>query len=716
MPKIGLALSGGGAKGLAHVGVLRVLEEAGIRPDFITGTSMGSIVGGLYAIGYSVDQLEVLCRELPWDDYFDDQLRRDYIPIEEREAWDRYQIQFPLKDGKIQLPKGIIGGQQISMLLSRLTFPAQQYENFDDFPIPFRCVATDFETGGAVVLRRGSLADALRASMSIPSVFEPIVIEDQLLIDGMSIRNLPVEDVIKMGAEVIIAVDVGGPLYTKDNVTSIFQVLEQTSSYRIVELNDEQLKLADVIIRPQVVDFSGLDFNPADTLMALGTKAAQDALPAIQSLLPQRKGVLASRPEVGIPRKLRIDSLSIQGLDQKKKQIVINLLRLQKGKSYTLGELEKKIERLPGSQFIKSANYYLRPLGDGYMLKVVAIGQTGDFLKVSANYDSNLRAGLLLNATLRNWLLNGSRLSIDFKLSENPMLQVDYLVYTGSRPGLGVNALGRIHFYPGFFYEDDEALDGFEIHHYEARAELLGTLNSRFLAAVGVGWERFSQTETFLDSESQNLRLHQANIYLRLLRDTYDRFHFPREGSHSRLVSKLTFDGSLKTFGDGGQTLPLENLNYFVRAQMNKLFPLGRRFALHWYNDAGAVSLSEDNLLSLFYLGRNIPNQWSQVNFVGLDYMQQPASSYVITGLKFRMEPARDYFASLMVNYGYFDVAPFEFTQPGSETFVQADSGHLFGAGIELGVMTRIGPAWFRSEMNLLDPSVNFVLHLGYLF
>ncbi|MEO1628411.1 MAG: patatin-like phospholipase family protein, partial [Bacteroidota bacterium] len=665
--------------------------------------------------GYSVEQLEELAVELDWEEYFSDQLLRYYIPMEERESSDRYQVQFPLDGKKIQLPKGVLGGQNIHLLLSRLAMPAQQYKDFDQFPIPFRCVATDFETGEAVVLSKGSLADAMRASMSIPSVFEPIEMDGKLLIDGMAIRNLPVQDVRDMGADVIIAVDVGAPLYKKEDLTSIFVMLEQTGSYRMFDVNEEQLKMADVIIRPAIKNFGSLDFTKADSLIEVGEVAAREALPELRKLFPQIFRTGLERPGLAKIDEVKIDSVEILGLDTKNTKVIKRLLQVRKGRKYSLERLERRIERLSGSQFIKSANYQLLPLDSSYLLRVVAVGQSGNFLKVSANYDSNLKAGLLLNATLRNLLLNGTRLSIDFKLSENPLLKAEYLLYTSSRPNLGINLVGRTHYYPAFFYQGGDRTETFQLHHHEGRFELLSVFKGRWLGALGIGWERFLQTEAIFDSDAQDARLHQGSFFLRFSRDTYDRLNFPHEGSYSRLLGKLSFDGSFKSFDDGN-TQRFDRWNVFLRAQMSKLFPIGNRFALHWYNDAGVVSFSEDNFLNLFYLGRNLPGEWSQVYFAGLDLMERPASSYALSGMKFRMEPSRDYFISLMVNYGYFDVDTFVFNGSGMATQFEADSGSLLGTAVELGMMTRVGPALFRSEFNLLDPRVNFVVHLGYVF
>ena len=229
--KLGLVLSGGGAKGLAHIGVLKVLEEEGIEPQFITGTSMGSIIGGLYAIGYTAADLEKVAHDVPWLEYFDDEVLRNAQPIEAKEASERYQFSFAVANGKIQLPKGFIQGTKMSMLLSQLTLPAHQIDNFDDFFIPFRCVATNLLTGEGYIFDKGFLPDAMVSSACIPTVFEPRIVDNKILIDGMFVRNLPVEDCINMGATKTIAIDVGAPLSKLDELTSFVEVLGQTTSF-----------------------------------------------------------------------------------------------------------------------------------------------------------------------------------------------------------------------------------------------------------------------------------------------------------------------------------------------------------------------------------------------------------------------------------------------------------------------------------------------------
>ncbi len=214
-PKVGLVLSGGGAKGLAHIGVLRAMEKAGLTPDYITGTSMGSIVGGLYAIGYSADEIDSIVSTVDWDELLTNEIPLSDIAIEEKEYYGRYIAELPIEGVKVSLPKGLIEGQKLTELLTRLTRPAHGISDFSKFPIPFACVAANIETGLPEVLNKGFLPEAIRASMSIPTVFTPIEIDDKLLVDGGLVRNFPVQEVLDMGADIVIGVFVSSDLESK---------------------------------------------------------------------------------------------------------------------------------------------------------------------------------------------------------------------------------------------------------------------------------------------------------------------------------------------------------------------------------------------------------------------------------------------------------------------------------------------------------------------
>ncbi|MCD4683849.1 MAG: patatin-like phospholipase family protein, partial [Bacteroidales bacterium] len=228
-PKIGLVLSGGGAKGIAHIGILKAMEKEGIRPDYITGTSMGSIIGGLYALGYSADQLDTIIRQIDWGEALSNNIQLQYIAYEEKEYYNRYLIELPFENGKLKLPSGVIHGQMLGEMLARYAWPAKDYTSFDEFPIPFRCVATDVGTGKPIVFSEGSLAMAMRASMAIPTAFTPVDLDSTLAVDGGVVNNFPVEEVIEMGADIVIGVSVGDGLIPAKELSGMTDILFQIS-------------------------------------------------------------------------------------------------------------------------------------------------------------------------------------------------------------------------------------------------------------------------------------------------------------------------------------------------------------------------------------------------------------------------------------------------------------------------------------------------------
>ncbi|PLX24037.1 MAG: hypothetical protein C0599_03100 [Salinivirgaceae bacterium] len=217
-PKVGLVLSGGGAKGMAHVGFLKVLEEAGIRPDYITGTSMGSIVGGLYAIGYNAYEIEAMLQSQNWNDVLSNDMQLSDISINEKDQYGKYIAELPIQGREISLPKGLIFGQHVMELLNYFTLPAYDIHDFDSLPIPFKCIGADITNADIVELDTGSLAMAMRASMSIPTAFTPVMWGDKLLVDGGLSRNFPVQEVREMGADIVIGVYTGGVLKDKDEL------------------------------------------------------------------------------------------------------------------------------------------------------------------------------------------------------------------------------------------------------------------------------------------------------------------------------------------------------------------------------------------------------------------------------------------------------------------------------------------------------------------
>ncbi len=718
-PKLGLTLSGGGAKGLAHIGVLKVLEEEGIEPHFISGTSMGSIVGGLYAIGYTTADLERLAKETPWLDYFNDDASRNAKPIEAKEIKERYQFSFPFEDGKIQVPKGFIKGTKMSMLLAQLTSPVHDVENFDDYYIPFRCLATDLVTGEGHLFDSGSLADAMRSSACIPTVFEPMEIGDKTLIDGMFVRNLPVEDVKNMGADLVIAVDVGAPLATKEELTSFLGVLGQTTSFGMVRSTLEQQKLSDVLIMPDLNDQGALDFSSVDSLIAIGERAARKKLPEIRAL--KKKLAIVNRSQVkrnkirDFPLNLNITSIKFAE-EASDSTTLLRLLKIKTPQVLTHGELVEKMMGMYASGFFTFVDYKLLPEENGYQLFVRTKMNSNVYVRAGGFYDTNINAAILLNTTIRNLLVKGSRLSLDLRVSETPGIFLDYLIHTNTRPNFGFRIDGKWNFYPGDYYENNNLADGFAMQHAADQIGLYSGISNHSSLWLGWGTEIFVQKEVFTFQQFENVNLSQSYLFFEYSRDKLNRKYFPTKGYKIGFNGKYILSGKLRNRVDDliDQNT---NDNYYGQIEYRQIFPLGKHTSLQWFNQGGYAQLKQSNYINLFYLGNDLPYQKRLVDFVGFDYMEQLANRYAFSGLKFQIEPSDGYFLSATANYGYFELDDFNLVQEGTVLTKSAQKDYIAGVGLEAGILIRqFGPIKLASEYNVFTKNFNIYLRLGYSF
>ncbi|SHH94435.1 patatin-like phospholipase family protein [Ferrimonas marina] len=282
-PKIGVVLSGGGAKGAAHIGVLRTLERNQIPVDYLAGTSMGAYVATLYAVGYSADEIEAIIGSMDFNTGFSDDVPREQRIYRDKAFYDHYPIETKVgfNEGEFTLPKGALQGQTMSSLIRRSLGPVPTVEDFDQLPIPLRTVATDLTDRSAMVFDQGSLAIAMQASMTVPGALAPIQYEDKLLVDGGLVNNLPVDVVKAMGADVVIAVDIGSPLHSRDELNSVIDVLSQLSGYLTNLTRDQQVALMsekDLLIVPDIGDVGTSDFDKMPLMIQRGEHAAQEML------------------------------------------------------------------------------------------------------------------------------------------------------------------------------------------------------------------------------------------------------------------------------------------------------------------------------------------------------------------------------------------------------------------------------------------------------
>ncbi len=362
-PTIGLALSGGGAKGIAHVGTLQMIDSLEIPIDYIVGTSMGGIVGALYSIGYSGDDLEYLVKYIDWVELFTDKPVRDNVPFLRKKYDGRHQIVLGLEGFTPVIPEALIEGQNVMLLFSRLTMGYQSVDNFDQLPIPYQCVATDLVKGKEVIINSGSLAKAMRTTMSIPTVFKPVSWGDSLLVDGGLVNNLPTDVLKDMGVDIIIAVDVGAPLLERKDIKSLVDVFQQTYNLLGLERIEQNIKLADILVSPDIKSFSPADFDPkqVDLLLEQGRIAAAKKLQEFRTLKNRLHIVETQKKNrsrtASVDPIRRIYGLQITGNENLSFSFIYNQIGLSPGDLFNENELENRITQLYALGYFKMIDY-----------------------------------------------------------------------------------------------------------------------------------------------------------------------------------------------------------------------------------------------------------------------------------------------------------------------------------------------------------------------
>mgnify|MGYP002638823032 FL=1 len=442
--RVGLVLSGGGAKGLAHIGVLKVLEEEGVYIDYIGGTSMGGLIGGLYASGYSPAQLEQICKEMPWSKLLSDLPMRDDLPLDEKKPFDEYILSLPM-DGIIPgLPKGLKTGQLILNYINKLTWNVAGIHDFEELPIPYFCVATKLETGDTMVIHSGDLALAMRATMSIPSVFEPVEVNGEYVIDGGLVNNFPVDIMLqRSGVDFVIGVDVGAPLYKANEITSIVDILDQTSSFHNQERFQYNKRLVDIYIQPDITGLSALSFDDIDSIIYRGEVAARAYLAeirAISKVMYNNKVKFELQRSKKVVDTIHISEMKIKGLDNVSKGMVLGRMGLNIPGANSIENINNAIDRLYSSQFFRKINYELIKDNESYILNLDITEKEENIFLLGANYNTETGANVKLGLSFNNVLFKGSKMHASIEMGSNPAGEIRYLLDRGKRLGYGTSA------------------------------------------------------------------------------------------------------------------------------------------------------------------------------------------------------------------------------------------------------------------------------------
>ncbi|MEJ3575743.1 patatin-like phospholipase family protein [Pseudomonas fragi] len=403
-PKVGLVLSGGAARGLAHVGVLKALEEQGIHIDAIAGTSMGAVIGGLYASGYKIDELEKLALGIDWKEALSDAPEREDVPFRRKQDDRDFLVKQKLSfrdDGSLGLPLGVIQGQNLALLLESLLAHSSDIRDFDKLPIPFRAVATDIVNGEKVVFRKGHLPQVIRASMSIPAVFAPVEINGQLLVDGGMVDNIPVDVAREMGVDMVIVVDIGTPLRGRKQLNTVFDILNQ--SITLMTRSNSEVQLAslkpdDILIQPALASYGTTDFGRALDIINAGYRATQVMEKRLAGLR-QSTDVQLAEARTAEERTPVITAIKIENDSKIGDSVIRYYIRQPVGEPLDLGRLQRDMGTLYGLDYFDQVQYRVVHKGQERTLVISARGKRSgtDYLRLGLNLSDDMRGDSAFN-------------------------------------------------------------------------------------------------------------------------------------------------------------------------------------------------------------------------------------------------------------------------------------------------------------------------------
>ena len=636
-PKIGLSLSGGGAKGFAHIGVLKVLDSLGVKVDYISGTSMGAIVGGLYASGYTGKEIEKVVMETDFYTIIANEKNRKETTFFDKSV-DKYILNIPVKDGKFNvLPKAISTGQKNIYLLKELFKNVSSINDFSKLPIPFMCIATNLESGKIEIFEQGDLVSSIMASSAFPSLMDPVKINDSLYIDGAMTINYPSKPLKDKGIDIVIGVDLSQGLANRDNLQSAIDILNQVIDFGIQKETKNQYQYTDVNIHPDLTGITATSYDAKRAILDSGYVEAKKYVETL-SLLPKRKDELLRVPLNSIYSNVyKIDSLILENSNIFGKNYVQGKMNLRVPSLQTYGGINQMIDRLYSTNNYRLINYDIVQKNDQNYLKLnVTEDDTRFFLKFGLHYDEVFKTGLLLNATAKRLLFRNSTVSLDVVVGDKPRYYLNYFIDNGYIPGFGVYASGMsldLRDIGSNVYEN--------WNWFRNEAFIQSVWRDKYAIGGGISHDYYEGKFTWESSYSDTHNF--INPYVFIKTDTQDNTSFPTKGLFLYAEGKVL---DLLNKEQEGRTFQLK-----ISSQIN--FPLNS-WLTYRVGLFGGVTVGDE--ISSFYQyrigGLFEQNVGNFVKFQGYEFGQLHSKNLLTASNTFQFNFSKNYYADAHLSLG----------------------------------------------------------------
>ena len=745
-PTVALVLSGGGAKGIAHIGVIKYLESLGIPVDLVVGTSMGGLIGGLYSLGYTTEQMDSLVRRIDWGWAFSDRLPRDYYSYSDARYREKYMISIPFyyekdyyrmkmmneyrfdpmhkhdmlnigadnergsdffkKNLLGSLPSGYIFGQNVSNLISSLTIGYQDSTDFKELPVPYACIAADMVSGKAKIWHSGKMNDAMRSTMSIPGVFAPVRLDGMVLVDGGLRDNYPTALAREMGADIIIGVDLSDPRKTYMDVNNIGDIISQGVEMLMRDGIEKNLLIPDVKIKPDLKGFHMMSFSPqnADTIMVRGYEAAmaQDSL--LRKVAQKTAGKYTSakkRPALGMRQdSLVIANVDITGVLPREKEILKDRLDLKYGEKISRDDLDDIVARIYGTQAYDYVTYELQGKDEPFDLVLNCRKGPIHQFGLGVRADTEEIVSVLLNVGLNAHKLHGHMFDLTAKISANPYASFHWSYDIPKFPTFNGTASIR--------WTDLNMLNlgnnRLSFNYLSAKQELYlsnikwkqldirGGIRNEILRMGDVQCQMHDCYDLNILSDDFVSAFLDAGTY------TFDDGYFPTRGVSAGLSYSWTFAGFPHRFSNF----------HTVTADAKVVVPIGDIFA--FIPSFDCRFLLGDNVPVPFFnaIGGSLPSRYldQQMPFVGVTHLSAMKNILTIYRADLRFKVAKNHYLTGIVNY-----------LRDSDTFkTYANGPGFFGAAVEYSYDTIFGPLSANVHWSDLTGKVGFYISAGYNF
>jgi NTE family protein len=715
-PKIGVTLSGGGAKGLAHIGILQAIDSAGLKVDYVTGTSMGSIIGALYAVGYSGDSIEKVARKIDWDLLLSNSASLRTLIMEEKSEYDKYAVELPWVDHGFRLPSGVLESEELWLKFSELFFPSYTIKDFSKYPRAFSCIATDVANGDAVVLKDGEIVAAVRASMAIPSVFTPVTYNGRKFVDGGIVRNFPVSDVKAMGANYVIGSNVSGGLLPKEKINNVLQVLLQVAFFREDLDSKKQQTQCDIYIPHNLDNFTMGSFSSSQEIIDEGIHEGDSLYPRFKKLADSLTQIYG--PEVFKKDRLpnvnsvKITAYEVHGLHKTNERFFLHRMEFENNKTYTAQDISYHIRRAFGTRYYNKITYHLEPLPDS-TCKIIFDAEENPltFAKLGITYNSFEGISLIGNLTARNFITPYSRSMIAINIGENMRAKAEHLQFFGKSKTLSLDGQMVAENIKFTTYDNFEKDGLYNQSRFMVQLDFRWALHRKYSMGIGSRYERFHYKPDISSSFALQGNSNLLNSYFSLRLNTLSNAIYPKSGS--KLDVEVGYVYSQKpglTYTIDGH--PISNLdslgfnfNDYVKTTLNyeHYIPLAKKYTLFAQAQAGINFNQKENILNDYFIGGLTPTFKNQITFAGLNEGTVYTGSVAGIQLGLRYQMYSSLFLIAKANMAYYNFI-------GSNRDFQ-DANFLSGYSLSLGYNFILGPlelsAMYCDQTKKVLPYIN---------